>query len=230
MALPNATAAEPPAGTSDHDALVGHLAVGFLGRATMPYGTTANPEVAAPVIGVRYWIDPTVGLDLGLGLWLGGTSTDTTNTPAGAAGATTTYSGPKPSVFILHGGIPLALASSKHFVFEVIPEINFGYAQVSQDALAGGPTPFWTKQTGVHLDLGARAGAEIHFGFMGLPQLSLLGTIGLRFDYDKLGYDAAPPAPGGITHQSTSVWGLRTTVYDSPWNIFIGNVGALYYF
>lgn len=229
MALPNATAAEPPAGTSDHDAVVGHIAVGFLGRASIPYGVATNAELPVPVIGVRYWIDPMVGLDLGLGLWLGGTSQDTTVTPPAA---TATVSGPKTSAFIVHAGIPLALASAKHFTFEVIPEVNFGYAQQTQDAALPAPVPGTTKQTGVHLDLGARAGAEIHFGFMGLPQLSLLGTVGLRFDYDKLGRDVTPVAPAGspTTHLSTGVWGLRTTVNDSPWNIFIGNVGALYYF
>ncbi len=221
MALPTATAAAPAAGTSDHDAVVGHLAVGFLGRASIPiYG---NPALPVPVVGVRYWLDPMVGLDLGLGLWLGGTST----TPAAGAPS---VSGPKTSAFILHAGVPLALASAKHFTFEIIPEANFGYGQITQDAALGGATGI-TKQTGTHLDIGARAGAEIHFGFMGLPQLSLLGTVGLRFDYDKLGQDNTPPAPGSASvHASMSDWNLRTSVYDSPWNIFIANVGALYYF
>jgi hypothetical protein len=141
-------------------------------------------------------------------------------------------------VVIFHAGLPLALASSKHFVFEVIPETNFGYARVKQDTapvvavappVAGVPGLIETKRTGVHLDVGARAGAEVHFGFMGLPNLSLLGTIGLRFSYDKLGYDVHPVG-GSATHMSTTVWGLRTTLNESPWSIFVGNVGALYYF
>ena len=168
-----------------------------------------------------------IGLDLGAGLWLGGTSTDTTVTPPGT---TVTVSGPKTAAFVIHGGIPLALASAKHFTFEIIPEVNFGYGQQTQDATAanGGIT----KQNGTHLDLGARAGAEIHFGFMGIPQLSLVGSVGLLFDYDKLGQDATPVAPAGspTTHTSVSEWNLRTTVNDSPWNIFISNVSAFYYF
>lgn len=138
MALPTATAAAPAAGTSDHDAVVGHLAVGYLGRATIPYGPyngAATLEAPAPVIGVRYWFDPMVGLDLGLGLWLGGVSTDTTATPPGT---TVSSSGPKPAAFVIHAGVPLALATAKHFTFEIIPEANFGYAQVSQDAILGG--------------------------------------------------------------------------------------------
>ncbi len=227
MGLGTGTAAPAPGG-SDHDAVVGHLAVGFLGRASIPYGLAGNPELPVPVIGVRYWLDPMLGLDLGAGLYLGGTSNDTKVTPPGA---TVSTSGPKPTAFVIHAGVPLALTSSKHFAFEVIPEANFGYASVAQDAALTGPAPGITKQTGVHLDLGARAGGEIHFGFMGIPQLSLVGSVGMRFDYNSLGYDATPVAAGSpTTHQSTSIWALRTSVYDSPWNIFISNVSAFYYF
>jgi len=234
MGLPNATNAPAPGG-SDHDGVVGHLAVGFLGRASMPLlGVTAagapngaTVDLPVPVIGVRYWMDPMIGLDVGLGLFLGGTSTDTTTTPPGTKVST---SGPKPAAFMLHAGVPLALASARHFTFEVIPEANFGYASQTQDAAmtAAG----LTKLTGVHLDVGARAGGEIHFGFMGIPQLSLVGSVGMRFNYDKLGYDATPVAPAGspTAHQSTGIWSLGTTVNESPWNIFISNVSAFYYF
>lgn len=225
MGLATATAAPPPGG-SDHDSVVGHVGVGFLGRASLPVGLPppGNPELPVPVIGVRYWMDPMLGLDLGLGLYLGGQSNDATTTPPGG---TASASGPSPTAFVLHAGVPLALMSSKHFAFEIIPEANFGYAKVSWDAgVAPGGV---TKQTGVHLDLGARAGGEIHFGFMGIPQLSLVGSVGLRFDYDKLGQDTTA-AGGAVTNQSTGVWALRTTVYDSPWNIFISNVSAFYYF
>jgi len=229
MALPTATAAAPVAGTSDHDAVVGHIAVGFLGRATIPYGlyNGGAPALApVPVIGVRYWIDPMIGLDLGLGLWLGGASTEVT--AAGATGPSLNVG--KPTSFVIHGGVPLALASSQHFVFEVIPEANFGFANVTYGVPAGAVGT--TKNAGTHFDIGARVGAEIHFGFMGLPQLSLLGTVGLRFEYDKLTNEAVVAAGAGTaaTKTSTGAWNLSTTVYDNPWNIFIGNVGALYYF
>jgi len=224
MGLPTANNGAVAPGGSDHDGVVGHLAVGFLGRASMPYGVVGNAELPVPVIGVRYWMDPMIGLDLGLGLYLGGQSTDTTNTPPGT---TASASGPKPAAFIIHGGVPLALASARHFTFEIIPEANFGYASVTKDAGVNGNGI--TKETGVHLDVGARAGGEIQFGFMGLPQLSLVGSVGLRFDYDKLSQNSN--AAAGVTnHVSTGVWGLRTSVYDSPWNIFISNVSAFYYF
>jgi hypothetical protein len=224
MGMGTGTAAPPPGG-SDHDGVVGHLAVGFLGRASIPYGLAATPELPVPVIGVRYWLDPMLGLDLGAGLYLGGTSTDVKTTPPGN---TVSASGPKPAAFVIHAGVPLALASARHFTFEIIPEANFGYASVTGDAASNAAGI--TKQTGMHLDLGARAGGEIHFGFMGIPQLSLVGSVGMRFDYDKLGQDTAAGAAGATQNQSTSVWALRTSVYDSPWNIFISNVSAFYYF
>ena len=224
MALPaNANAAT---NNSDHDEMVGHIAVGYLGRSTIPVGgydpATQNIRLAAPVpvIGVRYWLNPQLGLDLGAGLWIGKRSTDTT--PAG--GATVTANGPKPTAFVVHAGVPLSLASAKHFSFQIIPEMNFGYAKVSQDA-----SP--TSMSGTHFDIGARAGAEIHFGFMGIPQLSLIGSVGLLFQYDKMNYETPAAAPAtGSNVVSTGEWTLGTTVNDNPWNIFVTNVGALYYF
>lgn len=225
MGLGTATNA-PAAGGSDHDAMVGHLAVGFLGRNSMPIGVAGNPELPVPVIGVRYWIDPMIGLDLGLGLNLGGTST---TQPGGAS-----QGGPNPAAFMVHAGVPLALTSAKHFTFEIIPEANVGYASQSWDTGVGPAVGAAnvTKYTGFHLDMGARAGAEIHFGFMGIPQLSLVGSVGLRFNYDKLGRDVTPlpPAAAVNAHTSTSIWSLGTTVNESPWNIFISNVSAFYYF
>ncbi len=229
MVLPAAANANTPTGNSEHDDMVGHLAIGFLGRNTIPYGVgptsgTAAADAQVPVIGVRYWLDPLIGLDLGAGLWIGGASSEATN-PAGVT--TPSVSGPRPTSFILHAGVPLALASSKHFAFEVIPEANLGYAKVAQDNTVNAAG--MTKQAGTHFDLGARAGAEIHFGFIGIPQLSLVGSVGLRFQYDKLTTELNPPGGAGLTTQNVSIWSLGTTVNDSPWNIFVSNVSALYY-
>ena len=227
MALPNATNANPPpAGNSEHDDMVGHLAVGFLGRPSIPYGLDVNGNPAAapvPVVGVRYWIDPLIGLDLGAGLWIGGRSTDITD----PAGNKTSSSGPKPFAMVLHAGVPLALASSKHFAFEIIPEANFGFAKVTQDAVAGGNV--FTKQSGTHFDLGARAGAEVHFGFIGIPQLSLVGAVGLRFQYDSLSRETNPVGGPGLTKTTSGAWDLSTTLNGNPWDIFTGNISALYY-
>jgi len=230
MALPAATNANPPpAGNSEHDDMVGHLAVGYLGRASIPYGVDTNltsSTAPVPVVGVRYWIDPLIGLDVGAGLWIGSRSNDFTSS---ATGVKTSVGGPKPFAFVLHAGVPLALASSKHFAFEIIPEVNFGYAKVSQDS--GLANDGVTKATGTHFDLGARVGAEVQFGFIGIPQLSLIGSVGLRFQYDSLSqeYNGGAGNGNGNSKISSGAWDLSTTLNERPWEVFTGALGVLYY-
>jgi hypothetical protein len=202
------------AGDTDHDAVVGTLAIGYLGRRSMLVGTANGVpnEVAAPVIGIRYWLDPMIGIDAGIGIGINSQSASAD--PGGDAPA------PSTTAFILHGGVPLALATSGHFVFEVIPEMNFGFSSFSLDQ-PGAPA---FSGSGFHFDIGARAGAEIHFGFIGLPKLSLQGTIGLAFATDSTKIDN-----GNVTTKNSTT-SFGTSVQDSPWNIFTSNVAALYYF
>ena len=174
MALPGAAPqAAAVAGSSDHDSVVGRLAVGYLGRHTIEIGAvgaTANAAVDTPVIGIRYWLSDMLGIDAGIGFGINSSSADN--------GMTDT-DGPSTKVFLLHGGVPLSLASAGHFSFQVVPELNVGFASTSQDVPAGMTT---VEQSfgGFHLDVGARAGAEIHFGFINVPQLSLQGGVGVR--------------------------------------------------
>ena len=220
MALPGAAPqAAAVAGSSDHDSVVGRLAVGYLGRngvkvtngiANVGVGPANNTVIEGPIIGVRYWLSDMLGIDAGIGLGLGsgsqtvgGMSTDT----------------PSTHLFMLHGGVPLSLASAGHFSFQIVPELNVGFAGGSQD-VAG----MTNKVSGFHLDVGARAGAEIHFGFINVPQLSLQGSVGLRMNIDSQSQTLA-----GV-ETKFSQFGLGTTVGDNPWNIFTSNVAALYYF
>lgn len=198
-------------GPSDHDQMVGRFAVGYLGRRTIQVGADDDGfGVAAPVIGVRYWLDRSLGLDLGLGLGLASESVE-----VGPAEAESSAFG-----LILHAGVPLALASSRHFVFQVVPEANVGFGSGS----AGDNVDL----SGFQLDVGARAGAEIHFGFIDIPQLSLQASVGLLFTVQnaKTTVDTA----AGETETSQNSVFLRTATFDNPWNIFTSNVAALYYF
>ena len=214
MALPGAApAAAAVAGSSDHDAVVGRLAVGYLGRngvaiPGLPAGAGAAVVIPAPVIGVRYWISDMLGIDAGLGFGL----TSGSNT---AAGMSTDI--PGWHLFMIHGGVPLSLASAGHFSFQIVPELNLGFAG-SSATVAG----MDVSTSAFHLDIGARAGAEIHFGFINVPQLSLQGSVGLRMNMDST---SLKPGDNGSSNFS-----LATTVGDNPWNIFTSNVAALYYF
>jgi len=212
MTLPGTTA-DPAADADDHASVVGHFGVGYMGRRTIlinPGGATVD----APIIGARYWLDPMIGIDAGIGLLFSGGSTKTGDTSVDAQGYT---------VFMLHGGVPLALAGSKHFSFQIVPELNLGLAS-SKTPPAGAVDG--SDLSGFHFDIGARAGGEVQFGFIGIPQLSLQAGVGLAFAYDR----AKISPPGGAPATSVSSTRFGTNTGDNPWNIFTGNIAALYYF
>jgi hypothetical protein len=119
--------------------------------------------------------------------------------------------------------VPLALATAGHFTFEVIPEMNLGFGGSSQNQ----PAPATGDITGhgFHFDIGARAGAEIQFGFIGIPNLSLQGTVGLAVAVENTSVNTT-----GAPDVKRSSTAFGTSVQDSPWNIFTSNVAALYYF
>ncbi len=215
MTLPGAIP-EPTAGVTDHGLVVRHFGIGYMGRRSININPTGAPAtVDAPIIGVRYWLDPLIGIDAGIGMLFSGGSTKTGDTSTDLQGYT---------VFMLHGGVPLALAGSKHFSFQVIPELNFGVASSKTAPVAPGAQP--SDLNGIHFDLGARAGAEIQFGFIGVPELSLQAGIGLAFSYDHS--KITPPGGGAATSVNTT--SLGTSVGNNPWNIFTSNIAALYYF
>jgi hypothetical protein len=214
MTLPGATP-EPAVETTDHAAVVRRFGVGYMGRRTMIVGPAAEDQTDAPIIGARYWLDPRIGIDAGIGLLFSGGSTKLGDTSTDLQGYT---------VFMLHGGVPLALAGSKHFSFQIVPELNFGISgSKTAPATAGGQG---SDMSGIHFDIGARAGGEIQFGFIGIPELSLQAGVGLAFSYDhgKL----TPPGGGAASSVNRSSFG--TSVGNNPWNIFTSNIAALYYF
>lgn len=229
MTLPPPPPAAAAQGDTDHDAVVGTVAIGYLGKRGLAVGepvfggggptgvaNMVSPNVNAPIIGIRYWLDPMVGIDAGIGVGI--TSQSASVSPGGDVPA------PSTTAFLVHAGLPLALANSGHFSFQLIPELNVGFGNYSRDQGAG----ISQSGSGFHFDVGARAGAEIHFGFIGLPRLSLLGTIGLGFAIDSTKLDAK--APGVTTTFKSSTTSFATSVQDNPWNIFTSNVAALYYF
>ena len=208
----------------DHERFVGRFGVGYFGVSQLPIATgngggggpTAG-TVNAPVIGVRWWLQPNLGLDLGIGI---GFATGSTEVASG--GATTTTD--KPSLFgmAVHGGVPLAFAHGRHYSFLVIPEATVGFA--TGTIKETGANPVDQNLSGFKLDLGGRIGAEIHFGFIGIPELSLEGSVGVyvRREAIKWKRDTVSASDGTTT--------FGTNVQSDPWALFVNNISAFYYF
>jgi hypothetical protein len=219
-----AVAADAPAGATDHSRVVGTFGIGYMGFRAMGASALTGAALVAPVIGMRYWMDPGLGLDVGLGF---SKSTGTTEFDPGGGGMSVDADDPGPLVVMLHAGLPLALADSQHFVFEVVPELNVGYASHAVEGAIGGGMDEDTFSA-LHFDVGARAGAEIHFGFIDIPQLALQAGVGLAVAFDST---TTEDDQGAVTATTdTSRTSVSTGVGDNPWNIFAANVAALYYF
>jgi hypothetical protein len=203
----SAQAATPETG-SDHDSVVNHFGVGYFGITNLPLGAGApggggggvtTSSIAAPVIGARYWFAQKVGVDAGIGF---------SDSHAGWGVA-------------LHAGLPLALASAKHMTFELVPEATIAFAG---NSASGQSAASDLTYSGFLLDLGARVGGEIQFGFIGIPQLALQASVGLSLQHKSYGVSNA--STSGSTGSTT----FATTVGSDPWGIFTDTISALYYF
>jgi hypothetical protein len=177
-------------------------------------------RVAAPVIGVRYWIDQMIGIDGGVGFVLTSGSV-TANTAPGVTGSADEAG---ITAVIVHAGVPLSLASSGHFSFQLTPELNVGFASRTIKPPPANPPLQDISLNGFHIDIGVRAGAEVHFGFIDIPQLSLQGSVGILYESDSFKTEQGPDK-AEASHSE-----FRTSTYGEPWSIFTANVAALYYF
>jgi hypothetical protein len=192
--------------------VVGHLGVTYFGISDLLIGAggTTSLTLTSPVLGIRYWMKSNLGLDLGLGMIFNNSSTNNGNT---------TTNNPGFFGVLAHGGLPLALATGQHYVFEIIPEVNLGVATGSQ---SGNPS---TSFSGLRLELGARVGGEISFGFIGIPQLAMVASVGLYLRDDSWGTTVSGAATSGGQNLT-----LSTSVQSNPWSIFADNISAIYYF
>jgi len=208
--------AEESAGP-DHDMMVGRFAVGYMGLAGVPVGADREGDWvlhSAPVIGVRYWLDSFMGIDAGIGLGYDSASGEMKHDGVSVKG-----DGPGYLTFALHVGVPLSFVSGKHYSFQVTPYANLGIASGDNGAEKNK-----VDHGGFLFEIGARAGMEVHFGFIGMPELSLQAGVGLRFAHHSI----SSKADGNEGKNSWTT--LSTTVNGDPWDIFAGNISALYYF
>jgi len=231
-------AKERDEGDTDHDRFIGHLGVTYFDITALPIsnalpdpgnGMPAQPgpggitagTVNAPVIGVRYWFQRMIGIDVGLGLGIAGGTTE-----AIANNVDTTVDKISSTGFALHGGVPIAFAEGRHYTFLAIPEVNLGFtsATFKPTQVPNGPGLPEQDLSGFLFDIGARVGAEIHFGFMGVPQLALQATVGLSYRRSVYKWSSV----NNSASDGTNTFG--TNVNADPWAIFKDAISATYYF
>lgn len=216
-------------GPSAHSQVVNTFAITWFGVGDVPIASgqgAARQTIATPAIGARYWLNEKLGIDAGLGFSQRSGSTETK-----AGGTTVTTDQPSSSAFWLHVGVPLALAHAGNFTFLVTPELNYGSSSGTiKGTPAMGMTPAGpdTDLSGSRILAGARAGAEIHFGFMGLRRLSLEGSVGLF--YDSQTWKASSTQNGTEVSAKGTETVISTSSINQPWDFFRGNVAARYYF
>jgi hypothetical protein len=75
---------------------------------------------------------------------------------------------------------------------------------------------------------GVRAGAEVQFGFIGIPHLSLQGAVGVQANYTTA--MAETVENGELIRRNYQTVTAGTANYNEPWDLFIGSISALYYF
>ncbi|HSC87368.1 MAG TPA: hypothetical protein VLC09_08875 [Polyangiaceae bacterium] len=207
----------------DHQRVVGHLGVGLLGATT---ALTLNPDMSTntvllPTIGARYWLSERLGVEAGVGLWH---QSGDDNQSSQAAGFDT----PTLWAYALHVGVPFVFFHDKHYKFLVQPEANFvaSTGRTNDDPNTAGDQGLSSASWG--LDLGARAGAEVHFGFIGIPMLSLQGSVGLAYSLRQATVESVQN--GRIVESAVTRHTFGTAHYNDPWDLFTSSIAALYYF
>ncbi|MFI5300986.1 MAG: hypothetical protein ACHREM_23130 [Polyangiales bacterium] len=203
-------------GDTDHSAVVGHMGVGYFGTVSA-FGAAAGATgstvkaIDIPIIGMRYWLQDALGLDIGVGLTHTSGSASTSGNSADLASTTG---------FALYGGIPIVFFTAKHYNFFLEPYIAIAHGSFTPAA------PTTESDSSTVLKVGGKIGTEISFGFIGIPHLSLDATVGLEIISES---DTNSPG-GGAADNSLSQVTIGTTVQGTPWNIFTSSIAALYYF
>ena len=229
--LPTALPPPPPpppidaANQTDHERVVGKYGVGILGVATLnnlQSNGTVN-TVNTPIIGARRWVNDAWGLQAGLGL-SHHSGTVSNSIPGQSNLEDPTYWG-----VAAHVGVPLALYHDKHYAFLFLPEANFGFSTWRQKDDKNTPGDQGVSGRAWLVDVGARAGAEIHFGFMDLPMLTLQGTVGAHVTYRDSAVKSVDASGAQVTNGHYT-FDITTIRYNDPWDLFVGSIAALYYF
>lgn len=223
---------------TDHQVVIGAWGLGYTGSVQVPLplafpvgrgdqaGMFPNDklslrQVLVPTLGLRKWFSKRRGFDAGLGIAL---STGANSAIYEKVESTVN----KETIFALsaRAGVPIVALDTRHMAFLIVPEAQIAFATSNIAAEFEENAPPEAKMRGFSANVGLRAGAEVHFGFMGLPRLSLQAGVGL---YATMQWAAATAYNQYLSTYDFSV-GMGSV--GNPWDIFSGfaNLSARYYF
>lgn len=165
---------------SDHDRVVGHVGVAWLGIRGVPIADMGSGDtVSAPTVGVRLWLSDTLGLEFGVGL---GLDIDTgtafaPNQPDTDTGDTGAFA------MAFYAGVPLSVWDVGHYNGIIVPNLSGGFSSgiIDADPSVQSDDLFFS---GYMFRLGVRAGAEIHLEFLDIPQATMQLTVGAGLSFE----------------------------------------------
>lgn len=222
----------------------GFASVNGLGASTMDGNHVYSSQALSSsgtlhTVGLRYWLNSSLGLEAGIAFGVGSLNTSATRFNE-MTRVNSTGSDAQPSYFGFgfQAGLPIVLAESKHLTINLTPTLGFYYASsalevpdAGRSMLFPGAATISNSSSSILFALGANLGAELQFGFLGIPQLGLQAQFGLNMQFTSQSATAIV-APGNREYSmSRSSFGLGTTVGNfSLEDIITGSLAAVWYF
>lgn len=206
----------------------GALGFGFFGTVKSAFESpvTSAQSISVPLLGARYWTPLAFGLVKRVGVELaGGVMLASSDVEApGPAGPVVTK-GLTARGLSLHVGVPFVFGGGEHMLVSLAPELRVTAFDLINPEATTPPLSMQVRNSGVTTtDLGLRAGAELFFSFIGLPNLSVEASVrlGARWRDQRLYLNDF------LFAQHT--FELNTSLVNDPWDLFTGSVSAKYYF
>ncbi len=209
FALMTLFAAAPAMAQTDHDQVVGRWGIEARHIATFQRtpGQDAACGVNCPVdvnsLGVRHWVRDRFAWTAGLAFGMGGGSTTTT----AAKGSWDTYLGVGPT-----GGATFLLRSWKHVAVGLSPQIDVLFFM-----------PGGSRAKTFLVNARGLVEAEVHLGFIGLPELTLSLASGVAIGYRGV------TKPATTDTGTASAWSVGLSGPESI-KALVSNVALRFYF
>jgi hypothetical protein len=204
------------------DRLLGTWGFGFLGTEQVLLAATgagSNGErieySSVPVLGVRWWTPwRRLGLEAGLGAMV--------STAHATTGTNVVANGPSSFELLAHVSAPLVISSTTNTILFVAPEARVGLSWIDSGGIGAGVV------TATTLHFNVKAGLEIFFTFLGLPNLSLEAGVRAGLAHEVRNYWVNTATSSLLV--STQLTRFSTSLVANPWDLFTGSLAARYYF